>query len=457
MAQNRSTMIKWIISAVLMLVCIVIPEQGIYTYQVKWFLAITVFFLALAAFEIAPIFVIAMAMPILWICFGVAPASVVLGSWTGTMVLMVTSVMFLGTTLQESGLLRRIAYFLMCKAKGNYMVTLLTIMLVGVLINILTMGNAYIIVPPLALGLYKSLDETDKNLGAGLAAAVMLGCCTSHSYTYFAGAWAVISVLGAEYMSAAITPLSITLHCWPLFVVSLLILFITSKMFKPAKPLGDVTYFEEQLAAMGKMTKREKSNGLVMILLVGYAFTSGLHGLDLNLGLAIIPWLVFLPFLDGADEITVTKMNWQMVFFLVACMSIGTVASSLGIGTIIADACKVLLQGSTSPAAVLLIVFAIVFVLNFLMTPLAIYSLITAPILMLVSQMGFDGRAFAYAINLCSEAIVMPYEYIPYLIVYAFGMISMKDFIKWNTLRSVIFFGGIFVVLMPYWSLIGLL
>ena len=44
--KMNSTTIKWIISAVLMLICIIVPEQGIYTYQVKWFLAITVFFLA---------------------------------------------------------------------------------------------------------------------------------------------------------------------------------------------------------------------------------------------------------------------------------------------------------------------------------------------------------------------------------------------------------------------------
>ncbi|MBQ2860601.1 MAG: anion permease, partial [Peptococcaceae bacterium] len=154
---------------------------------------------------------------------------------------------------------------------------------------------------------------------------------------------------------------------------------------------------------------------------------------------------------------TIKKINWQMIFFIASCMSIGTVASSLGIGDVIADVCRGLLQGNTSPAAVLFIVFAIVFVLNFIMTPLAIYSLITAPILLLVTQMGFDPAAFAYAISVCSEAIIFPYEYVPYLIIYAFGMISMVDFIKWNLFRSIVFFGGFFVVLMPYWHLIGLL
>ena len=71
--------------------------------------------------------------------------------------------------------------------------------------------------------------------------------------------------------------------------------------------------------------------------------------------------------------------------------------------------------------------------------------------------MGLSPIPFAYAVNACSEAILLPYEYVPYLIVYGFGMISMKDFIKVNILRSVLFFGGFLLILIPYWMLIGLL
>ena len=62
-----------------------------------------------------------------------------------------------------------------------------------------------------------------------------------------------------------------------------------------------------------------------------------------------------------------------------------------------------------------------------------------------------------YAINACSEAIILPYEYVPYLIVYSFGMISMKDFFKINVLRSVVILGSFLFILVPYWTLIGLL
>ena len=103
------------------------------------------------------------------------------------------------------------------------------------------------------------------------------------------------------------------------------------------------------------------------------------------------------------------------------------------------------------------IIFAIVFLLNFAMTPLAIFALITSPMLALAVSLGYSPIPFAYAVNACAEAILLPYEYVPYLIIFSFGMISMKDFIKVNILRSVLFFGGFLLVLVPYWMLIGLL
>jgi len=70
--------------------------------------------------------------------------------------------------------------------------------------------------------------------------------------------------------------------------------------------------------------------------------------------------------------------------------------------------------------------------------------------------LGLSPIPFAYAVSASTEAIIFPYEYVPYLIVFGFGMMSMKDFIKINILRSVVFFGGYLLLLVPYWLLIGL-
>lgn len=455
---NRAQNIKWLIVAILTMICLVIPEGGFYNHSVKLFLAITVFSLALAAFELVHVVFIAFVMPGLWIFFGVAPAATVLSSFASPTVLMYGGALFLAATLEDCGLLKRIAYVIMSKVKGSYLGLLVTIMITGVILNILSSGQACIILGALAAGLCMTLDGMQKRLGAGLATAVILGTCTSHAYTYSAGNWAVIMQMGAEYMeSNAITPLNIILHCWPLFLVSLVILFVISKWYKPEEDLGQIEYFEEQLKKMGKVTRREKANVIMLIILLVYIFTVNIHKLDLSMGFALIPWMVFLPFVNGADEDTVKKYNVPMIFFIISCMAIGTVASSLGLNNTIAEMCQTLLAGNNSPVAILGVVFGIVFILNFLMTPMAIFSLLIGPISMLAVNAGYSPVAFAYAVQACSEAIIMPYEYIPYLIVYSFGMISMKDFIKTNIVRSIMFFIGFLVILVPYWKLIGLL
>jgi len=131
--MKQPDLIKWAITIVLTAVILLIPEQGLYNYNLKLFLAITAFGLALAAFEIVPIMVISIVMPVLWIALGVAPASAVMAPWVGTTFLMIIGAFFMSVSLEDCGLLRRIAYYMMYKVKANYFSLLLSIMLVGVL------------------------------------------------------------------------------------------------------------------------------------------------------------------------------------------------------------------------------------------------------------------------------------------------------------------------------------
>lgn len=422
---SRAEMIKWIITVVLAAVFLLVPEQGIYTSQVKMFMAITVGALALAAFELVPILFISILMPALWVLFKVAPVAVIMSPWVGTTMIMIFGAYFMAASLERSGLLRRIAFYLMCKVKGNYFVLLLSIMCVGIVMNILTAGRGYLIMAALGVGLCMSLNCMEKKLGAGIASAIMLGACTSHAYTYQVSGWSIIMKMAEGYIGPTdVTPLSIILHNWPLFFVSLFILFITAKMFKPEEGLGEIVYFKEQLKNMGPVTRVEKANAIMLVILLVYIFTVQIHKLDINLGFAIIPFMVYLPFVNGADSDAIKDVNYSVILFVAACMGIGTVASNLGLGVALMEVCGTLLHGSTNPIALMGIVFTIVFGLNFLMTPAAIIALIIEPIILLATSMGYSAVPFAYAVNACSEAIIFPYEYVPYLVVYAFGMIS---------------------------------
>ena len=454
----RSLGIQWGVSLLLTLACYVIPEQGIYTHQVKLFLTITVFSLALAAFELVPNLVVAVVMSGFWIVAGVADIATVMSSWTTPTMLMLIGAFFISASLEDSGLLKRVAFYLMCKVKGNYFALLMSLMVVSILLNILTFGNAYVIMPPLALGLCISLNGMKKKLGAGIAAAVMLGCATSHAYTYHVAAWGVISQLGAPFLGDdVVTPFSIIIHNWPLFIISVILLWVVSKWYKPEEDLGDIAYFRQHLAKMGPISRREKANAVVLGVLLLYSFTVNLTGLDLNYGFALIPFALFLPFINGATQQTVEKVNFEMLFFVAACMAIGTVATQLGLAEELANLCMTLLHGNDNIIVVLTVVFAVVFILNFLMTPMAIWSILTVPLLSIAVNMGYNPLPFAYAVNAVAEAILLPYEYVPYLVIYGFGLMKFKDFLVFNAIRSVLVLAGVVLVLTGYWHIIGLL
>ena len=155
-----------------------------------------------------------------------------------------------------------------------------------------------------------------------------------------------------------------------------------------------------------------------MVLLLVYIFTVDLHKLSVDFGFIIIPWLVYLPFLNCADVKDLKRVNFDMVFFFTGCMSIGTVATSLGLGAAIATLIETVLAGNTSAFMLMAVLFAIVFVLNFLMTPVAIAALITVPIMIMVTNLGYNPVPFLYAISASTEAIILPYEYLAYLLVY---------------------------------------
>ena len=334
---DKGTLIKWAISIILTGVFLLIPEQGFYTHTVKMFVSITVFCLAVVAMELLGELTIGILLPSLYCFFNVAPANIIFSPWVGTTMMLFFGAMFFAQTLMESGLLHRVALWIMCKVKGNYILLLLAIMMVGVVINLMTAGRGYVVIGALAFGLCKALNAIGTRVGAAIAVSAMVGSCSSHVFSYAAGSWAVIKQMGAEFISDTdITPLGILMHNWPMFFVCVLIVIVIGKIYKPENgTLGDISYLQEQYDSLGKMTRVEKWNLVMMTIVLAYIFTVDLHGLNINYAFMIIPWMVLLPGINAADVNTVRNVNLAPTIFAAACMAIGTIASHLGLGTVI--------------------------------------------------------------------------------------------------------------------------
>ena len=456
---NTGTLVKWAIVIAVSAVFLFIPEQGIYTYSVKMFLCITVFGLGLVALDLVGELVVGILLPSLYVIANVAPLQTIFSPWVGTTMMLLFGAMFFAASLEECGLLQRISLLIFARVKGNFTALLMAVYLVGIVLNLTTSGRGYLVIGILAIGLCTSIKEVGTRAGAAIGLAAMIGTCSSHAFLYTAGNWSVIKQMGAAYLSDGdVTVLGMLGHNWPMLFVCALIVFLISKWYKPESEVpGEITYFKEKLAEMGPITRREKWNLIMLAMVLVYIFTVDLHHLSINYAFMIIPWIVFLPGINAADRKTLKKVNLSLVVFAAACMGVGTVASSLGLGAVFISAFQSILGGETNPIVIIGVVFLLVFVLNFLMTPLAIFSVLTEPLLAMAVGMGFNAIPFAYSIAALSEAIILPYEYVPYLIIYSFGMMKMKDFIVLNSFRSLLFVAGFLLIQVPYWMLIGLL
>ena len=65
--------------------------------------------------------------------------------------------------------------------------------------------------------------------------------------------------------------------------------------------------------------------------------------------------------------------------------------------------------------------------------------------------------ALFYLMGLACDQVFVPYEYAMYMIFFAFGAIRMKDFMKVSAIKMGLDFVVVFVILIPWWKMIGFL
>jgi len=458
MTLTKAEKVKWLITIGITAVLFFIPTGEIYTTGIKNFIAITIGSLLIMGLELLPTVVIAFLMPALWAVFNVAPMNVITSSWSNSILYMIIGAFILAATLEECGLLKRLACYIMIKVGDNYLYLLLGIFFSGVLITIVTFGSGYIILAALCIGLCRSLNIMGTRTAAAIGMSCMLGTITAKAFTYPASSYGLfVGLAQTVFPDFNVSFLQAMVANWPGIIPCLITIFIISKWYKLDVNLESRGYFEKELAELGPMKKSEIANLIVALLIIIFVCTGPLHHINTDYGFMILPWLLFVPGIDGATPKAIKNANIEIVFFVSACFAIGTVATHLGIGNLIAQYLLPLVGDNVTSVTLMAFLFVVIFVLNFLMTPLAIVSLILVPVMQLVMSCGLNPYPIFYSFMHSIELLLFPYEYVAYLVVFSFGFMKMADFIKFSAMRCIIYFAAFFALIVPYWNLIGIL
>lgn len=433
------------------------PCNEIYTPEVKKFLFVTAVGILLVAFELVDLMAVSMMFPVGYILFGLAPNASAYGAWLGTTPLVVIGGYMIANVMDRIGLLKRIAYWCILKVGGSYYGLLYGVLIAGCVLNTATGGNAWVIMAAFTFGLCKTF-----NLGKTMDSALIMfvGALSAAASCVFIYTPYFLSILfnSAAMAGADYTPSWTTyfVQMAPYLIFILALVFILPKIFKPTKKLPGKEFFQQEYEKLGPMSKDEKIGTGFMILLIAFMLTGSIHGMELDWAFIIIPWLMFLPVVKVADAEDVKNVDFSMVFFCVACLSIGNVSNYLGIGAMVANLLIPVLEPLSSTVVVGAI-YLIGVVLNFLLTPFAILGGFSEPIAQVAAGLGINPVGALYSLYLGCDQVFLPYEYLSYLIFYAFGLMKMTDFIKLAATKTVLATLVAFFIMIPWWTFLGLL
>ena len=459
--MSNAAKIKWA-ATILISICIyLIPVNEVFTFEMRAFLVATVFSLSLAAFELVPNMLVGLLLPVLYVILGAAPVNTALGIWSGSfMIFMVIGGMIFANILDESGLLQRIVLWAGTKCKGSFAKILYALLIAGLCVMLMTFTNGWMVTLVLCYGVVKALHLENTKEGILIMIVGQIVSTAALNFVYNP----VVPALWGNGVKMAVPDFEMAgwatmVYNLPLTIIQFIIVFIFIKLYKPAKTInGGQEYFETEYGKLGKLTVKEKKTGVLVVLLFAYILLQPNHKLDANYGFILIPMLAFLPGMDIATrKKSLDNVNLGFIVFIASCMGIGTVGGAVGIGPAISTYVTPLLAGCPKPVFLFLcIIFGIV--MNVLMTPSAMQGMFPGPLAALGTGLGIAYPALPFmAMFFANDMVFFPYENAYLLVMFGFGVMSMKEFMKYNIIKMGITLVLFWVLVLPWWYLLGLI
>lgn len=453
---NKKQLLMWfIVIAVPALICL-IPVTAVYTPSIKLFLCITLCAIFILAFELMDNIIIAIFLPMLYVLTGIAPAQVAYGGWLSFIPWMLVGAFLLSNVLNSSGLLERIAYWCILKTGGSYNGILYGTMLGGIIISLLTGVNGTLVVATICFGICNAFKLGKSKESAVIMMVAGVGTVLPQVFIYNPLYMGLMLTGANNVVPLDIGWIELFLQNIPNLFFCFLFVFVVTKVFKPDIKIEGASFFQEKYDALGKFNVTETKVGLIAGAFMIFLFTGGIHHVPLMIGFAIIPWAFYLPGINAAGENDIAKINFPIILFAVACLAIGNVSGYLQLGTVVS---KLVLPYLSEAGTVgtLFLVWVIGIVLNFLLTPMAIMSAFPETFTQIALDLNINPLAILYTLYGSMDQIILPYEFIQYLIIFSFGVVPIKYFIKIMGLKMILATVFLLVVIIPYWYLIGLL
>ena len=465
---SKSDRVKWLISILLTAAIWLTPTNSIFTPAMRSFSSLTALAMLLLAFELTPIFVPAVLLPVGYTLFHVAPKEVIYNAWTGQVPWVLIGSMLVASILEKTGLSKRIAYRTLLLARGNLFVLMFTFLLAGIIVGAFVPASMArtALFGTIMLSLCQAMGykANSKYALIGFATVYIVSNDVSMSWMTASNANIILTGLMASagvpvgWIDYAVYSLVPSVIWMSVEIIVLFILYSRREVFQgggTASAHQTREYLREQYAGLGPMGTAEKKALIFVCIIVLLLLTSNLHVLNPGQIFILTACAAFLPGINIAGNDDLKAINFSMVLLVVGCISIGDVASSMGVGKLMVT--SLIPHMPRDVFGLSAFVAGLCFIGNMLMTPLALVSGLTVPIVELCNSIGVNPIGMCFIFWLSCMSILLPYETTTALLMYSYNMMSIKEFIKIFLVKTVITFIATFAIFIPWLYVVGAL
>lgn len=451
---NTKDLLKWLVILVLPMLLLLIPVNETFTWPIKLFFTITLLAILLFAFETIQQTAVAILLPIAYVVFQVAPSTTAFSPWTGNIPWMMIGGLILANVLQNIGLLKRIAYQCIILTGCSYNGIIYGIGLAGLILNVLIPAQATIPLAALAFGICQAMEMKKSKAAAGIMLSAGLAALLPN-YLFLNPNLLIVYGVGETVTGpSGVTWAGFLYHNAPVIIFYVVMFFIVTKLFKPEQIINGETWFQEEYQKLGSLKIEEKKGLLICLFLFIGLITQPLHKIEVAWVFAFMPMLAYLPGFQIGTADDIKNANFPFIMFVTACMSIGATAGSLGVGQMIADVALPILAGK-SVTFVLVFMWLLCMLVNFILTPLAIGATFAVPLTQIALNLGINPEVMWLTICHGYDQILLPYEYPLYMLFFSFNLVYLKDFMKLFGVKMIVNLIFFICILLPYWNLIG--
>ena len=136
--MEKGKIIGWLVTILISVAIMLVPTSETFTPEIRAYLMLSICVISIVAFDLMDIIIPSVLLPVAYYIFHVVPIQTAYAPFTTDTFWMILGAFVLTNALDECGILKRIAYWIIKTCGGTYNRTLYALYLVGLILGIIT-------------------------------------------------------------------------------------------------------------------------------------------------------------------------------------------------------------------------------------------------------------------------------------------------------------------------------